>query len=125
MRDSSKIEQQLEMASRPIAGPMKLEVKTVLQNFPALQSVLHCLDNKIPFGLRGDAMSTAIFDPENLIVYDYTGKDAVKTTCRDEKDFSNYLKLVAIDHRTFLKAETCISYIKLKNEPKKKLITNI
>lgn len=114
MRDSSKIEKQLEMVSRPLPIPA-LEVKTVLQNFPALQSVLHCLDNKIPFGLRGESMSTAIFDPEKLIVYDYTGKDAVKTTCRDEKDFSNYLKLVAIDHKTFLKAQTCIDYVKSKN----------
>jgi hypothetical protein len=120
---NDKILKQVEMASRPIPVP-GFSVNIGLVNFPPLAQVMECLVNKKPFGLKSKS-NAIIFDPEALVIYDYAGGDLVKTICGDEANFVNYLKLAAIEHRTFLTSATCIEMVKPKKVPQNKLITNI
>lgn len=112
MRNQDAINKTVNGACTPIPLPV-LDVQISLVNFPALAHVLHCINNKTGFGLQCKS-STIIFDPEKLVVYDYTSGKLNKTICRNDKDFINYLKMAAIEHRTFISSIKCIEIVKQK-----------
>jgi hypothetical protein len=116
----NKIEKQIEMLNRPLPMP-SLDVNIGLINFPPLSRVLDCLATKTGFGLKSD-YGTIIFDPAELVVYDYTNGELTKTICNTEKNFISYLKLAAINYRTFINAHTCIEIVRRRKISEGKLL---
>lgn len=112
MRNNKTIEQ-VEMAAREIPLP-SLDVKISLTNHPAIAQVLECIADNKGFGLQCPG-STIIFDPVELVVYDYSDGQLNKTICGTNTNFINYLKLAAVNHRTFISSEKCIEIVGRKN----------
>lgn len=109
----NKIESQLQLINQPLPMP-KLDVKTNIGNHPAIASILECVNDNQGFGLQCTG-STIIFDPAELVVYDYSDGQLTKTICGNEKNFINYLKLAAVSHLTFLTSKKCIEIVRAKN----------